>query len=174
MHENKKTEDLPATPKMLNETKLELKHDITSVKIEVKKINTNLDHLRHEFNSQRSDIKKVDAKIESLRRDFNSQRSDIKKINAKLESHQHEFDSIRSEIKKVDSKLEAFKCEIRSIFEQLVSAMHRNNAMVEEQNIRNKYVLDGHVAITARQDTFEQRIDERFEVLEKAVLDKSS
>lgn len=96
-NETKKSDDIPATKKMLEETRDELKSSITSVKLD----------------------------ISSVRQEMKSG-----------------FDGIRSEIK------------------ELTAAVHRSLALHEEQNARNKYVLDGYQSIHDRQDQLESETRE--------------
>lgn len=98
MSDTKKSGELPVTKNMLDETRSELKSDITSLKIETKS----------------------------------------------------GFESVRSDIIALSSKVE-----------EVLAAVHHVKAIVEEQENRNKYVLDGHTNLHDRQDRFESEINER-------------
>lgn len=97
-----RSKDIPVSQEMLENTKGEIKSEITS--------------LRLEMNSR---FLEVDARF--------------KQVDARFD--------------KMDSKLE-----------KIMSAVYRTNALVEEQNARNKVVLDGYDQIYRRQEEFDQRL----------------
>ncbi len=100
---------------MLDETREELKHEITSVKLEVKSVNSGLT-----------------AKIES--------------VNSKL----------TAKIGHVEAKVEQLDAKVESV----LAAVHRVGLLVEEQNARNKFVLDGYTSLNDRLEKVERKIDE--------------
>ena len=59
----------------------------------------------------------------------------------------------------MDSKFELVLAEIRKV-----------SVFVEEQNTRNKYVMDQYAAVVSRMDRHEKEVDERFNNIEDAVF----
>jgi chromosome segregation ATPase len=115
VHKPARSADVPATKAMLDETREELKHEITSVKLEVKSVNSGLT-----------------AKIES--------------VNSKL----------TAKIGHVEAKVEQLDAKVESV----LAAVHRVGLLVEEQNARNKFVLDGYTSLNDRLEKVERKIDE--------------
>jgi len=62
----------------------------------------------------------------------------------------HEIESLRHEIKG------EFKL-VRADAEKVLAAVHRVGLLVEEQNARNKYVLDGYTSLSDRLDKVEKQ-----------------
>jgi hypothetical protein len=103
----RKSPDIPVTQEMLNEARNELKHEITSFRLEVD-----------------SRFKRVDAAIAKVQSDVAKVQSDVAKV--------------QSDVAKV------------------LAAVHRVGLLVEEQNARNKYVLDGYTSLSDRLDKIEK------------------
>ena len=119
--------------------------------------------LLYEFRDElKLDISSVRSEVKSVRSEVKSVRAEVKSVRAEVESVRSEVKSVRAEVKALDAKLDAK-------FDQVLSAIHRVTAIVEEQENRNKYVLDGYTAITDRQDRFEKHTNERFDELEKLI-----
>jgi len=91
MTEPKKSDDIPATKRMIDELSDELKSDNASLSLK---------------------ISSMDSRISSL-----------------------------------DSKIDSVKDELKSDIMKLTAAVHRSNALVEEQNNKNNFVLDGYAQI---------------------------
>ena len=75
------------------------------------------------------------------------------------------FRSVRSEVKSVRLELGALEKRVDAKFlsveaklEQVVSAVHHVAALVEEQNSRNLYVLDGYAGLDAAQQDLSDRV----------------
>ncbi len=97
----KKSGQVPVTKKMLDETRAELKADITTLRLEIK-----------------SGFKQVDAR----------------------------FKQVDAGFKQVDSRFDQMDASMN----QIKSEIHRVLAVVEEQNARNIYVLDGYNSLEHR------------------------
>ena len=123
----KKTEDLPVTHKMLNETERSLRHEITSVALAVQEVDRKLGE-KTEFLDQ-----KIDSKFDILNQKIDRLGSEVKHSMSSLEL-------------RMDAKLEKMLAEVRRI---AISA--------EEQNMRNNYVMDQYQAVLIRQERFEEK-----------------
>lgn len=96
----------------------------------------------------------LDERASELKSEITSVRLEMKagfnSFGSRFNSNDARFDSIESKI------------------EGLISAVHRTNAIVEEQNARNRYVLDGYASIYDNQKKTEVRVEN----LEKSVFGK--
>jgi tetrahydromethanopterin S-methyltransferase subunit G len=79
----------------------------------------------------------------------------------------HEMASVKLEVKSVKSELTAKIGQVEAKVEQLdakvesvLAAVHRVGLLVEEQNARNKFVLDGYTSLNDRLEKVERKIDE--------------
>lgn len=83
--------------------------------------------------------------------------TDVKFHEVKAEIHE-----LRAEIHAVKAELQEIKSEIhelKSQFSQLEKTMHKVALLVEEQNNRNKIVLDGLSQLFERQERVEKKLD---------------
>lgn len=69
-----------------------------------------------------------------------------------------EITSLRLEMNSRFLEVDARFDKMDSKLEKIISAVYRTNALVEEQNARNKVVLDGYDQIYRRQEEFDQRL----------------
>ena len=111
--------DVPATKAMLDETREELKHQTTSVKLE------------------------LSAKIDAVAANLN-------RVEAKMESR---IDTLAAAIHRIE-------LELNSKIEKILAAVQRVGLLVEEQNARNKFVLDGYTSLNGRVEKLEKKTDE--------------
>lgn len=124
--------DVPATKGMLDESREELKHEITSARLEIRAVDA-----------------KLDAKVDAL-----SARLDAKAnaLDAKIDALRSEMDS---RFKLVDVRFDRTDAKI----ENVLAAVHRVGLLVEEQNARNIFVLDGYTSLNDRLEKLEKRDD---------------
>lgn len=80
-------------------------------------------------------------------------------IKAEFRSHDRRFDSLEKRFDSVGNRLEAK-------IEKLSADIYRMMGLMEEQENRNRAVLDGYASIYDRQDRVEKRVDE----FEKTIL----
>lgn len=88
-----------------------------------------------------SDVPASQGQIESLRAETKSEFA-----SQKLQ--------IRSLEKRMDAKFDSLEAKIES----LTAVVHRTNAIVEEQNTRNMFVLDGYRAVIDVQQDLDARV----------------
>ncbi len=79
---------------------------------------------------------KLDAGLFGLKSDTNSVKSDMHSVKSDISSLKSDIHSVRSDISSLKSDIHSVKFEI-----------HRLALLMEEQNARNKYVLDGYTQI---------------------------
>lgn len=86
--------------------------------------------------------------IPAAKKHIDELRSELK---SELTSMDLKMDSLRSEMnlrfEKMDSKIE-----------KLIAVTHRTNALVEAQEDRNRYVLDGYTSLNDRLERLEKKV----------------
>ena len=134
-------EDVPVTKAMLELTEKRLEEKIESAKLELKsEIGSVRTELRAEIGTVRTELR---AEIGTARTEL---RAEIGTARTEL----------GAEIGSVKSELQAVKAAIHDV----KSEVHRLAILIEEQNARNKIVLEGLTGLFQRQDRIEKRTDE--------------
>ena len=93
----------------------------------------------------KSDITSVQLSVKSLE----------KKMDARFIEVDARFKEVDARFDKVDARFE----EVNSKLESMLAAMHKSNALVEEQNARNRYVLDGYAQLFDSNKSLEGRVE---------------
>ena len=89
-------------------------------------------------------------------------RAEFKKIDARFQSAEARFDGTDARFQSIDARFESMDAKLQSMDTKLIKML----VLLEEQNARNKVVLDGYTHIYDRQHLSEERIVR----LEKKVL----
>lgn len=84
-------------------------------------------------------------------------------IKSEVNSFRGEIKILREDISRIDHKMD-------SRFDKVLAEVHRIGVLVEEQNARNKFVLDGYAVLYDRQGKVEQQVHS----FEKTLLDLKS
>ena len=66
--------------------------------------------------------------------------------------------SVKLEVQSVKSELKSDIQKVNSDIQKVLSAVHRVTALVEEQDNRNKFALDGYAVLSERQDRLEKEL----------------
>ena len=133
----RKSNTIPVNKALLNATAREIKSEITSVILAVKSVDQKISSLDHKIESANQKISSLDHKIESV----------DKKVDAFKDEMNSRFSLVDAQFSSMDSK-----------FEKLMAVVHRTNAIVEEQNAKNQFVLDGYASLYAIQKDLDQRL----------------
>ncbi len=80
---------------------------------------------------------------------------------------------IKSEINSSEKRLESKINQVESKIELVLSEIHRMAILMEEQNSRNKFVLDGYASLYERQDRLELRFDAHEKNIEDLILKRN-
>lgn len=169
------SEDIPVTQKLLNERTQEVKSLVVSNSLQIKAVDSKVENLGQQIGllDQKVDSKtealdkKIDSKIETLDQKIDSKIEALdKKIDSKVEVLEQKIDRLEGSM---DYKFKTLEAKMDSRFEEMMSVIHKNNALVEEQNSRNRVVLDALVGISERFDRTERENNERFECIEAAI-----
>lgn len=130
MHDPKKSDEIPVTQKQLELVKQELKSEITAFRLET----------RSGFKDMEAEFKNVDSKFKNL--------------DSRFESIDSRFESVDSQFKRIDARFD----KLDSRFELMQSTLFGMKAMFEEQNSRNRIVLDGYTHMFHKQECSDVRI----------------
>ena len=87
-------------------------------------------------------------------------KADVKEVRGEIQEVRGEIKQIRGEIKGLKGEIEGVKGSIQSLEGRLTSEIHRLALLMEEQNARNIYVLDGLTNLFGRQERLEQEMAE--------------
>ena len=102
------------------------------------------------------DLPATQSMLTTLRKQI---KSEINSSEKRLES---KINQVESKINQVESKIEL-----------VLSEMHRMAILMEEQNSRNKFVLDGYASLYERQDRLELRFDAHEKNIEDLILKRN-
>lgn len=87
---------------------------------------------------------KMEAGFQALRSEFSSElRSEIGGVKSDVAGIKSKLNIVKSDIAEIKSDLSGVKSELSGV----KSELHRVALLVEEQNARNKYVLDGYAQL---------------------------
>ncbi len=121
--------------------------------------------VRDEINSK---FLSLDHKVTSYNKRFDSIEYTLKahdkrfdSIEYTLKAHEKRFDSIDLKLKAHDRRFDQLDSKIDSNQERLMSEIHRIGVLVEEQNNRNRIVMDGLTNLFERQDRVEKLVTEK-------------
>ena len=117
-----------------------------------------LDHTRDELKSD----------ITSLKLEM---KAEFKKVDAKFKKVDARFKEVDARFNQVESKIDDVKAEIQTMqteVQKLAADIHRLLAIFEEQNNRNKYVLNGFAILQHLIERNKKEIDERFLIIENS------
>lgn len=128
-----RSKDVPATRGMLYLVRDELNHSITSLE---HKMVGGFKDVDARFNESDAKFKSIDAR-------FNEMEARFKEIDARFDKMEARFAEIDARFDKMEARFEKIEAKL----EQVLSAVHRIGLLVEEQNVRNKYVLDGYAQL---------------------------
>ena len=85
--------------------------------------------------------------------------SKFKSIDSRFKEVEVQFRSVDARFKEVDARFDKVDARFDKVdagIMQILSTVHRMKALIEEQNSRNKYVLDGYEQIYRRMDRLEK------------------
>lgn len=121
-----RSRDVPATAAMLSEME---------------------SHLQHEM---RAGFERTDAKIEAVKYDVETLKSDVRTLKTDVAVLKTDAQTLKADMQIVKADISEIKIELHEIkadVHDIKSEMHRVALLVEEQNARNKFVMDGYAQI---------------------------
>jgi chromosome segregation ATPase len=133
----RKADDVYVNRKMLYKVRDELRLDISASEHRV-----------------RSDIHDLKAEVQGMNSRFVSMDAKFSDIDSRFASLDSRFARIDARFEKIDSRFETIEATLKS----MQASSHRLELLVEDQNNRNKIVLDGLSHVLARQERFEDEL----------------
>jgi tetrahydromethanopterin S-methyltransferase subunit G len=113
--------------------------------------------------------KKAKKKATSNKRVVPKKSSDIPATKRHLDDFRSE---LKSEIASLNLRISSLESKIDSKFEEVLAAIHKNSALVEAQEDRNKYVLDGYSQLYKRQEDLEEKVDREVSEIKRMIKEQ--
>ena len=143
-----KNKDLPVSQGQFAEFRGEVNSKFTSVELEFKAVRSEM----------AAGFLKIDASFLEIDARFLEVDARFSQIDARFPQIDARFSQIDARFSQIDSKLEL-----------LIAAVHQIRMLVEEQNARNKYVLDGFANLNAQLKFNKQETDTRIDQIEGVI-----
>lgn len=106
---------------------------------------------------------------------------EVRASKKRLESHEKRFaamdkrfEAIDKRFESIDKRFDAMDRKMDAGFSDLKAGIQRMLVLMEEQNNRNKYVLEGNAALSERIDQLESSVDEQLKDMEDVILVKKA
>jgi chromosome segregation ATPase len=145
--------EVPVTRVMLESVRTEVLQRIDKSREEAKADAQRIhDKLDRKIDTVKGELK---AEIQEFRTEL---KAEIQEVRTELKA---EIQEVRTEVQGVKAEVRELKAEIhdiKAVVHATQAQVARIELLVEEQNARNKIVLDGITAILSRQEQVEQRI----------------
>ncbi len=142
-----KKDDVPATKKMVDHTRAELKSESTSLRLEMKsgfkKIISRMDA---RFAKADERFAKVDERLAQMDARFDRLEARFDHLEARFDRLEARFDHLEARFDRLEARFDSM--DVR--FSNLEAMIHRVIVLVEEQNARNVFVLDGYASLDHR------------------------
>lgn len=163
-----KSGDVLVTQKMLEETRNELKSDVTSVKLEVRGLRSDMDAkfamIQGQMDSKFSTMEsQMDSKFATMQSQMDSKFSAMQgQMDSRFATMQGQMDSKFAEMQgQMDAQFAIVGsqfAQLGSLLEANLAKMHRTHALAEAQETRNIAVLEGYDQIYRQQQGLEKRV----------------
>lgn len=148
----KKSEEMYVTLKHLTAVEGKLSSQITTVLLKTSSNNEGIHHLNKRVDSLKSEISskfsKVDDKFKGIYQRFNE-------IDQRFADVDKRFDEVDKRFDKIDQTI----TEMKEMLSAVITKINHTLAVVEEQNARNLYVLDGYAYLISEQQKIHRRMD---------------
>ncbi len=180
----KKSEEMYVTLKHLDAIEGKISNQITTVLLKTISNNEGIHHLNKRVDSLKSEISskfsKVDDKFKGVDDKFKGvyQRFDeidqrfvlVDKrfdeidqrfvlVDKRFDEIDQRFDKLEERVDKLERRMDQGFAEIKEILATMMVKINHTLAVVEEQNARNLYVLDGYAYLISEQQKIHRRMD---------------
>jgi len=111
----------------------------------------------------------VNAKFTSVNQEFKALR---KEIDARFNQVDARFNQVDARFNQVDARFDKMEAKFNKMdgqFSEVLASIHRVQMIVEEQNNRNKYVLDGFANLHADLEAHKKQNHDRINDLEALI-----
>lgn len=116
--------------------------------------------------------KMLSASIRSVNKKTESIDMKIGSMDKRFESIDKRFDSIDKKFESIDKRFDSMDLKLQSFIEEIRADRHQIKILVETQESRNKFVLEGYEQLYHRQDRLESKVEERLKNIEDVVFNK--
>lgn len=155
--------DLKVSQGQFEEHRLEMNSKFTSVHLEIKatrkKMSSKFDKVDKRFSRLEIRMDKFEQRMDGLDQRMDQLEQRMDQVEKRLEKVEIQLIEISN---KIDKKIE----KVESKIETVLAAIHQMRMLVEEQNNRNKFVLDGYANLYAIFEQNKQTTDQRFTQME--------
>ncbi|MBY0386364.1 hypothetical protein K2X05_14505 [bacterium] len=114
-------------------------------------------------------VKHLNAVEAKLSIQLTSNSEDIRHLNKRVDSLKSEISSkfakVDMRFNELERKMDEGFTELRDMLNAIMTKIHRTEALSEEQNSRNLFVLDGYAHLISEQQKIRRRMD-TFEALQ--------
>ena len=108
------------------------------------------------FNSKFMSFDKKFTSLEKMMRSFGER---FDSIDKRFDSIDKRFDSIDKRFDSVDKRFDSIDQKIDSVRDELKGEIHEVKLLNEEQNSRNKFVIDQYVSVYEQQRDLQTRVE---------------
>lgn len=122
-----------------------------------------------------SKFHKIDARFASIDARFNKMEARFSDIDARFNKMEARFSEIDARFNKMEarfSEIDARFNTIESKLDKVLAEVHRMAVLMEEQNARNRFVLEGYDQLYKRQDRLEIEVERRLKNIEELIIKK--
>lgn len=109
--------------------------------------------------------KELKLEIKSTEKRLNSK---FHKIDARFAFIDARFNQMEARFSEIDARFNAIESKI----DKVLAEVHRMAVLMEEQNARNRFVLEGYDQLYKRQDRLEIEVDRRLKNIEELIITK--
>jgi archaellum component FlaC len=107
------------------------------------------------FDEVKAEINGVKAEIHGLKAEIHGVKAEINGVKAEINGVKAEINGLKAEIHGVKAEIH----EVKATIARIEKSSHRMELLLEEQNNRNKIVLDGLSHLFERQERIEKKMN---------------
>lgn len=163
---------LVATQGMFFHLEKELKLEIKSTE---KRLSSKFHKIDARFASIDARFNKMEARFSDIDARFNKMEARFSDIDARFNQMEARFSEIDARFNKMEarfSEIDARFNTIESKLDKVLAEVHRMAVLMEEQNARNRFVLEGYDQLYKRQDRLEIEVERRLKNIEELIIKK--
>ncbi len=164
-----RNQDLFVSQGQFNEFRYEVSHNFTSVHLEFKAVRNEMNamgkRIDSRFNKLEGRFSEIDSRFNKVEGRFSEIDSRFNKVEGRFSEIDSRFDKVEARFSEIDARFDRIDAQ----FEELKGMVHKLHMVVEEQNVHNRFVLDGFSNLVFQVDANKKESDERFKHLENLI-----
>jgi predicted nuclease with TOPRIM domain len=153
-----RSKNIPVVQRHLELVRQELKADITTLRLEVK---AGFQGVDSRFIDQEARFTSIDARFTDMEAKFTSIDSRFTDMEARFTAIDSRFTEMEARFTSIESRFTGIEGQLTGLsarFERIESILWGMKAMMEEQNTKILFALDGYNFLSAKVDRVENRI----------------